>query len=143
MRAMDDTLAEDLRRAVGELVRAARTADTMPAGEAAVLGYLDRGGPYTTADLAHLRGVTHQSAAKTVKDLLGAGLVRAEPHPSDGRKLLLHITDRGRARLGDERTRRADWLDAAIEDTLSAREQEHLRACVPLIARLAGRLNDR
>lgn len=29
---MDDTLAEDLRRAVGDLVRAARTVDTMPAG---------------------------------------------------------------------------------------------------------------
>ncbi|MET9114422.1 MarR family transcriptional regulator [Streptomyces longwoodensis] len=140
---MDDTLAEDLRRAVGDLVRAARTVDTMPAGEAAVLGHLDRGGPYTTAELAQLRGVTHQSAAKTVKELQGAGLVRAEPHPTDGRKALLHLTDTGRRRLDGERTRRADWLTAAIEDTLSAREQEQLRRCVPLIARLAGRLNER
>ncbi|GHD52831.1 MarR family transcriptional regulator [Streptomyces galbus] len=143
MSLMDDTLAEDLRRAVGELVRAARTVDTMPAGEAAVLGHLDRGGPYTTADLAQLRGVTHQSAAKTVKDLQRAGLVRAEPHPSDGRKLLLHITGTGRERLSGERARRADRLTAAVEDTLSPREQEHLRRCVPLIARLAGRLNER
>ncbi|MFI5688189.1 hypothetical protein [Streptomyces sp. NPDC051636] len=45
--------------------------------------------------------------------------------------------------MAHERARRADWLNAAIADTLSAREQEHLRACVPLIARLAGRLSDR
>lgn len=68
----DDALAEDLRQAIGELVRAVRAADTMPSGEAAILGHLDRGGPQTTADLAHRRGVTHQSAAKSVKELLGA-----------------------------------------------------------------------
>lgn len=87
--------------------------------------------------------MTHQSAAKTVKELQATGLVRAEPHPTDGRKLLLHLTDTGRRRLDGERDRRADWLTAAIEDTLSAREQEQLRRCVPLIARLAGRLNER
>src|SRR4051812_17023021 len=93
MDSIDDDAAEDLRQTIGNLVRAVRGADTMPAGAAAVLGHLDRGGPQTTADLAHRRGVSHQSAAKSVKELLGDGLVRAEPHPTDGRKLLLHITD--------------------------------------------------
>ncbi|SED62236.1 MarR family winged helix-turn-helix transcriptional regulator [Streptomyces melanosporofaciens] len=132
----DDTLAEDLRQAIGELVRAVRAADTMPSGEAAILGHLDRGGPQTTADLAHRRGVTHQSAAKSVKELLGAGLVRAEPHPSDGRKLLLDITDTGRARLRQERAQRATSLGAAIGDALSTDEQRRLRDCVPLLSRL-------
>ncbi len=53
----------------------------MPPGEAAVLGYLDRGGPLTTAEIAQQRGVSHQSAAKTVKDLLAQDLVRAEAPP--------------------------------------------------------------
>ncbi|NJP95615.1 MarR family transcriptional regulator [Nonomuraea sp. FMUSA5-5] len=137
----DDTLAEDLRQVIGRLVRAARAADTMPPGEAAILGHLDRGGPRTTAELAHLRGVTHQAAAKSVKELLGDDLVRAEPHPHDGRKLLLHITDRGRARLQRERAQRAGWLDAAIRDTLSPEERRRLRECVPLLARLTDRMN--
>ncbi len=49
--------------------------------------------------------------------------MRTEPHPSDGRKLLLHITDAGRARLQRERTQRAGWLGTAIRDTLSPDER--------------------
>lgn len=133
-------LPEDLRRTIGELVRVVRRADTMPPGEAAVLGYLDRLGPQTTADLAQRRRVTHQSAAKSVKDLLGEGLVRAEPHPVDGRKLVLHITEEGRTRLRAERDQRADVLGAAIRDELSEDEQAVLRDCVPLLARLTAHL---
>lgn len=104
MAVMDDRqLAEELRLTIGGLVRTVRAADTMPPGESAVLGYLDRGGPLTTAEIAQQRGVTHQSAAKTVKDLLARNLVRAEAHPGDGRKLLLHLTQAGRDRLTEER----------------------------------------
>ncbi|MFI0242637.1 MarR family winged helix-turn-helix transcriptional regulator [Streptomyces sp. NPDC016845] len=136
----DDALAEDLRQVIGELVRAVRAADAMPAGEAALLGHLDRDGPHTTADLAHLRSVSHQAAAKTVKEVLGKGLVRTEPHPTDGRKLLLHITDAGRVRLRRERARRADWLNTAMRDALTSDEQRQLRQCVPLLARLTTRI---
>ncbi|MFD5818590.1 MarR family winged helix-turn-helix transcriptional regulator [Streptomyces sp. NPDC127038] len=136
----DDRLAEELRLAVGQLVRAVRPADTMPPGEAAVLGYLDRGGPLTTADIAHQRGVSHQSVAKAVKELLGQGLVLAEAHPSDGRKLLLHLTPAGRSRLTEERRRRENWLGAAIGDVLSSDERETLAAAVPLLSRLTAHL---
>ncbi|MEU6389059.1 MarR family transcriptional regulator [Streptomyces sp. NPDC046939] len=139
----DDALAEDLRQVIGELVRAVRAADTMPAGEAALLGHLDRGGPRTTADLAQLRGVSHQAAAKSAKMLLADGLVRAEPHPTDGRKLLLHITDSGRERLQRERAQRADWLNSAIRDALDPDERQSLRRCVPLLARLTAHITDR
>src|SRR5690349_10904625 len=110
----ENQLAEELRLTVGRLVRTVRTADKMPPGEAAVLGYLDRGGPLTTADIAQQRRVSHQSAAKAVKELLAQGLVRAEAHPSDGRKVLLHLTPTGSGRLAEERRRRADWLGTAI-----------------------------
>lgn len=134
------TFPEDLRRTIGELVRVVRRADTMPPGEAAILGYLDRLGPQTTADLAQRRRVTHQSAAKSVKDLVNGGLVRTEPHPVDGRKLVLHITEEGRARLRTERDQRAGVLGAAIRDELSEEEQDTLRDCVPLLARLTAHL---
>ncbi|MFD2421768.1 MarR family winged helix-turn-helix transcriptional regulator [Amycolatopsis pigmentata] len=140
---MNDTLAEDLRQAVGALVRAVRAVDTMPAGEAAILGYLDRDGPQTTADLAHRRNVTHQSATKSVKELLGAALVRAEPHSDDGRKLLLHITNSGRARLRQERAQRATSLSGAIHDALTPHERQRLRDCVPLLIRLTTHLTER
>ncbi|TWV30610.1 MarR family transcriptional regulator [Streptomyces misionensis] len=139
----DDALAEELRLTVGQLVRAVRTADTMPPGEAAVLGYLDRGGPLTTADIAQQRRVSHQSAAKAVKELLGQGLVRAEAHPRDGRKLLLHLTPAGSGRLAEERRRRAASLGAAIGEVLDREERETLAAALPLLSRLTARLTAR
>ncbi|MFE7649780.1 MarR family winged helix-turn-helix transcriptional regulator [Streptomyces phaeoluteigriseus] len=139
----DDVLAEDLRHTIGELVRTVRAVDTMPSGEAAVLGHLDRGGPQTTAELAHRRGVTHQSAAKTVKELLADGLVRTEPHPTDGRKLLVHITDAGRARLGIERDQRSGRLDTAIGEALNPDERRRLRDAVDLLARLNAHLKEK
>ncbi|CAL9328543.1 hypothetical protein SUDANB21_00033 [Streptomyces sp. enrichment culture] len=139
---MDDKhLAEELRLTIGHLVRTVRAADTMPPGESAVLGYLDRAGPMTTAEIAQQRGVTHQSAAKTVKDLLAQNLVRTEAHPGDGRKLLLHLTQAGRDRLAEERRRRAAWLGAAINDVLDADERRTLEAALPLLSRLSTHLH--
>ncbi|MFD7534749.1 MarR family winged helix-turn-helix transcriptional regulator [Streptomyces sp. NPDC059819] len=133
----DHALAEELRQVIGELVRKVRAADSMPAGEAASLGHLDRGGPLTAADLAHLRGVTHQAASKSVKELLGRGLVDVTPHPSDGRKLLLRITELGRDHLQRERSQRAHWLDTAIQ-ALDPEERQKLRECVPVMVHLAA-----
>lgn len=140
---MDHTLAEDLRHSIGALVRAVRAADTMPGGEAAILGYLDRDGPQTTAELAQRRMVSHQSAAKSVKELLHVGLVTAEPHPQDRRKILLHINNSGLERLRQERDRRAASLQGAIHDTLSAEEQQELRNVLPLLTRLTVHLTGR
>ncbi|MEU9099796.1 MarR family transcriptional regulator [Streptomyces sp. NPDC048361] len=138
---MDDTqLAEELRLAIGRLVRTVRAADTMPAGEAAVLGYLDRGGPLTTADVAQQWGVSHQSAARAVKDLQAQGLVRAEAHPSDGRKVLLSLTRAGRDRLAEERRRRTGSLGTAISEALAPDEQKALAKVLPLLARLDAHL---
>ncbi|MFF9060195.1 MarR family winged helix-turn-helix transcriptional regulator [Streptomyces sp. NPDC101213] len=141
---MDETqLAEELRATVGQLVRAVRAIDEMTPGESAVLGYLDRGGPMTTADVAHERGVSHQSASKAVKELLRQGLVRAEAHPSDGRKNLLHLTPAGSDRLNEERRRRAALLGTAIADVLGAEERQALATALPLLSRLTAHLRTR
>ncbi|MFE7174085.1 MarR family winged helix-turn-helix transcriptional regulator [Streptomyces sp. NPDC057616] len=136
----DEQLAEELRLTIGRLVRTVRAADTLPSGEAAVLGYLDRGGPLTTADVAHQWGVSHQSTARAVKDLLAQGLVHAGPHPTDGRKLLLRLTPAGSERLAAERRRRADWLGTAIAEALAPDERLALAKAVPLLSRLDAHL---
>ncbi|AZQ70220.1 MarR family transcriptional regulator [Streptomyces luteoverticillatus] len=132
----DNQLAEELRLVIGRLVRTVRAVDTMPSGEATVLGYVDRDGPLTTADVAHQWGVSHQSAARAVKDLLGQGLLHAEAHPSDGRKLLLRLTPEGSDRLAEERRRRADRLGTAITEALAPDEREALAKALSLLSRL-------
>ncbi|MFF3460725.1 MarR family winged helix-turn-helix transcriptional regulator [Streptomyces sp. NPDC002730] len=136
----DNELAEELRLVVGRLVRVVRAGDIMAPGEAAVLGYLDRSGPQIATDIAQQRGVSHQAVAKAVKRLLNSGFVRAEAHPSDGRKLLLHLTSTGRSRLAEERQRREDWLGAAIHQVLTSSEREALAAAIPLFSRLTAHL---
>ncbi len=132
----ESVLAEQLRNTIGRLVRTTRTVDTLPPGEAAILGYLDREGPQTAAELAQRRAVSHQSAARSAKELLGDGLIGSGPHPTDGRKVLLYITAEGRERLHGERHARADRLADAIRRELSPQEREVLEQSVRLLSRL-------
>ncbi len=130
-------LAEALRAVVGRLVRSVRAVDTLPLGEAAALGTLERNGPQTTAQLANARGVRHQSMAKTVERLAADGLVAKTPHETDGRKVLLAITPLGRETIMAERGRRADRMAEIIDVELSADEQATLAKAVDLLARIA------
>jgi DNA-binding MarR family transcriptional regulator len=133
-------IGEELRTVVGHLVRAVRQIDTLAAGDAAMLGLLDRDGPQTIAELAQRRGVRHQSASRPAKELLASGFVSAEPHPTDGRKQVLHLTPLGQTRLQRERHLRADRLAGAIDEALSAGERAELDRAVSLLARLAAHL---
>jgi DNA-binding MarR family transcriptional regulator len=130
-------LAEQLRAVIGRLVRSARQVDTVPAGEAAVLGELARGGPQSTAQLAERRKVRHQSIAKIVSRLDAAELVAKVPHATDRRTTLLSITPLGLAALSAERSQRSDWLAGAIHDELGPAERQRLAESVALLDLLA------
>jgi DNA-binding MarR family transcriptional regulator len=131
--------AEDLRWAIGEVVRATRTVDTVPSGEAAVLGLLDREGPLTIVELAKLRGVRHQTVAKTVSQLAYAELVDKGPQPGDARMVSVRLTTNGRRVLKAERTRRARWLAEAIDKRLDAHQRALLPATIEILRVLAER----
>jgi DNA-binding MarR family transcriptional regulator len=105
--------------------------------DAAALGVLDRDGPHTTAHLARLRRVRHQSMAKIMHRLTETGLVARVPHATDHRMVLLRITAAGHRVLDTERAHRTDWLAAAITDELSDVQRRQLARCVPLLAKLA------
>ncbi|WP_232247749.1 MarR family winged helix-turn-helix transcriptional regulator [Kitasatospora azatica] len=131
-------LAAELRAALGELVRHVRAADSvLPQPQLGALGWLVREGPHTTAELAERQRVRHQSMARTVHQLLQAGLIGQQPHPTDGRKLVLHATEAGVATLHDQRTRRENRLATTISRDLSPEEQLTLHQAVQLLRRLA------
>ncbi|PYC88116.1 MarR family transcriptional regulator [Streptomyces tateyamensis] len=130
-------LAADLRGALGNLVRHLRTEESvLPQPQAGALGWLVREGPHTTAELAQRQKVRHQSMARTVSQLLAAGLVTQRPHPTDGRKLVLHATETGTATLHEQRTRREARLAAAIAEQLSPEEQRTLAEALALVRRI-------
>ena len=129
--------AEALRLAVGGLVRAARTVDTLPTGEAATLALLERHGPLTIVTIAHRRGVRHQSVAKTVTQLTTAGLVVKQRQPGDGRVVTVHLTTEGHELITAERTRRARWLAEATE-----RLDDDQQTLIPTVINILQRLAD-
>jgi DNA-binding MarR family transcriptional regulator len=131
--------AADLRLVLGQLVRRVRAESSVPIGQLAVLGLLERDGPQSTSDLAAAQLVRHQSMARTVSQLVHAGAVEQHPHPTDGRKTQLTITALGRGLLEHERERRVDWLADAIERELAQDELAVLERATELLARLGAR----
>ncbi|MET7752845.1 MarR family transcriptional regulator [Micromonospora sp. NPDC005367] len=63
---------------------------------ATVIWQLHRHGPTTQQQLARAIGVTARNVTALVDGLQDSGFVRREPHPSDRRAFLVHLTDTGR-----------------------------------------------
>src|SRR6516225_5697931 len=131
------TSASELRVVLGQLARRLRAENTIPLSHGMVLARLERDGPSTTSSLASAERVRPQSMSQTVADLGAAGLVVRTPDPTDGRRILIDITERGRATLEEDRARRDGWLASAIEADLTPEEQRILQQAVAILHRLA------
>lgn len=127
----------ELRIVLGQLVRRLRTEHRFPISHGAVLGRLDREGPLTTSALAAAERMRPQSMAQVVGELLEEDLVARRPDPSDGRRILVEITERGVRALHEDRGRRAGWLAEAIEQEFDRAERDELLRAIPLLRRLA------
>jgi DNA-binding MarR family transcriptional regulator len=133
-------LAHDLRLVTGALIRSIEGGNTLPPITGAVLGLLDRRGAMTSSDLAGLRRVRPQTMAVTVKELLGSGYVTTTPHPVDGRKILLDLTERGRAAVVSDREGRVGRIAEGLSAGLSPSDLAVLARAVPVLARLVDDL---
>jgi DNA-binding MarR family transcriptional regulator len=129
----------ELAQSIGLLIRRMRASagsEELSLSERSVLARLDREGPKTTAELARAEGVKPQSMGATVASLEEAGLVERRPHPTDGRQVILSLSEKGEATrrriLGAKRS----WLAQAIGQ-LSERERETLFKASEIIRRLA------
>jgi DNA-binding MarR family transcriptional regulator len=132
-------LADDLRRAVSDFVRAIRIdTGTTRSAQLETLDLLDRRGPMNVAALAQTRIVTHQTMRLVVAQLEASGLVRQEADPSDRRSRLVSVSPVGRDALAREREARSSRIADAIRSQLSSDECDLLRAATLIIHRLAA-----
>ena len=130
--------AAELMQAVGVLLRRVRgEAGSEGPGwsQAAALGRLDRGGPMTTAELARAEMVKPQSMGTLLAELEQEGLVRRDPHPTDGRQILFSLTPAGVAARRQRQAAKLAWLTGAIS-RLEADEQRTLVGAIELVKRL-------
>lgn len=132
--------ANELRLSMMRLVRRLR-AERPPHGLSLTridaLGRLDRDGPATVTELAAAEGITPQSMARAMAELVESGLVTRQSDPHDGRQVLLAIAADGEALLAEDRARRSTWLAVTMADRLSPEERDVLRIAGRLLDRLA------
>ena len=130
-------LASELRAVLGQLMRRLRTQHRFSLSQGAVLGRLDRCGTSSIGDLAIAEHVRPQSMTQTIAELESDGLISRRSDPTDGRRTLIELTDRGRSTLEEDRRQRDGWLARTIAGDLSEREQQQLAEALALLRRLA------
>ncbi len=130
-------IASELRAVIGRLVRRLRAEHRFPLSHGSVLGRLDREGAASVSDLASREGVKPQSMAQTVGDLEGEGFVSRRPDPTDGRRILVELTEAGASTLKADRAHREGWLATVISEQLSREEQQLLERAVGLLKRIS------
>jgi DNA-binding MarR family transcriptional regulator len=134
-----DRAAGELGACVGFLVRRLRQVHVdgeLTLSQTQVLVRLERDGPATPGVLAAGEQITPQSMGAILAVLEERGLVSRSGDPSDGRRVVMSVTDLGRASLQGVRHEKARRLARAIKDGLTPAEQRQLIEVIPLLQRL-------
>lgn len=140
---LDLDSANELRRAVGEIVRVIRRTEDTPEGQIETLGFLVRDGAQSIASLARRRRVRHQSMSGTVAELEVQGLVTRSADPNDARSILVALTSDGVEMIRASRLRRSTLILDAARGVLSPAERELLTEVAAVFDRLTAELNER
>jgi DNA-binding MarR family transcriptional regulator len=137
----DSGLASALRISVMRLSRRLRSErdpdnELLPVGQLSVLGALFRNGERTVGELAALERVQPPSMTRTVNCLVDGGYVVRHKNATDGRQVVVALSDLGRDTLASDRRRRDVWLAQRLRE-LTPEERSVLRQAAPIIERLA------
>ncbi|MFF3013299.1 MarR family winged helix-turn-helix transcriptional regulator [Streptomyces sp. NPDC057939] len=138
-RRLRDT-AEELQLVVslmGRHLRMASAGSGVTLGQVSVLKRLDREGPRTITDLARAEKVRPQSLNATVGALQAGGYVERAAHPTDGRRKVIALTDRGRHAVAERQEAGRGRLADLMARRLAPAEQRTVAEAVPLLRRLA------
>jgi len=93
--------------------------------------------PRTPGELAEIERVAKPSMTRTVAALVERELVLRQDDPSDGRQVILSLTDEGRRTLRAIRRRRDAWMSSRVS-LLTPEEQEVLARATEILTRVAG-----
>jgi DNA-binding MarR family transcriptional regulator len=139
----DAGLANGLRISVSRLARRLRVeragglaqsglSDT----QVAALAALERHTEMTPGELAEYEKVQPPSMTRVITALEERGFVLRAPHPTDGRQVVLTVTDDGTRLVNEVRRRRDAWLAMRLRE-LTPRERATLRAAAPILEKLS------
>ena len=118
-------------------LRVERGSDDLTLSQLAVLGSLERHGESTLGELAGIERVKPPSMTRIVNSLVEMGLVVRRPHDTDGRQIVLDLTEAARTLLDEDRRRRTAWLSQRLAE-LTDDDRALLSQVLPLLERLAN-----
>jgi DNA-binding MarR family transcriptional regulator len=114
-------------------VRQSATAGGLSAASSMVLSRLTRLGAVRLTELARAEGVSQPNMTQLVTRMERAGLVRRVADVSDGRGVLVEVTDTGIEVFRRRRAERAHALDLLMHE-LTEREQQAVRIALPALS---------
>lgn len=132
-------VAAQLRIAIARLARQLRyhTGAGLTPSQHSALAAVDVYGPLRLGHLAKLERVAPPTITRIVDRLESEGLVSRTMEPEDRRHSRVEITDRGRVRMEESRSRRNAWLAERL-GTLGPAELGHIGAALPVLEALAA-----
>ncbi|MEU6097064.1 MarR family transcriptional regulator [Streptomyces sp. NPDC047079] len=115
-------------------VRHSATTGGLSTAASSALARLGREGPYRLTDLARAEGVSQPNMTQLVTRMERAGLVRRITDSTDGRGVLVEVTETGLTVFRQRRAERADALEQLIGE-LTEPEQRAVKVALPALAR--------
>ncbi len=130
-------LAHELRIATTRTTRRLRSVTTrkITLTQLSALASIQAAGELTLGELASRERVQPPSMTRVIARLCEEGLVERKTHPSDGRQVLVRLTDHGTTMLGAEAKAREAWLARKLSN-LPKEERETLRNASSILVRL-------
>lgn len=138
--ALAPAIASELRVSlmrIARRLRLERSSEDYTLNQLSALAVLDRDGDLTVGELATIERVKPPSMTRTVNSLVDAGLASRRPHDTDGRQIVVAITDEARAVLAEDRRRRDQWLSQRLAE-LDPADRELLARVAPILDSLAS-----
>ncbi|GAA1899939.1 MarR family winged helix-turn-helix transcriptional regulator [Williamsia serinedens] len=136
MSGKDDNLASDLSLAVVRLarhLRGRRATSTVSLTQLSALNTLSQQGPMTPGAMAAQERVQPPSMTRVIASLADLGMVKRDPHPTDGRQIIVTLSDLGQKVIADETHAREAWLRGQLAK-LGDEEQATLRSAVEIMS---------
>ncbi len=133
-------LAAELSLAVVRLTRhlRGRRADAqISLSQLSALATLNLEGEMTPGALAAKERVQPPSMTRVIASLSEMKLVKRDPHPRDGRQVIVSLTDTGRALLVDEAIAREEWMTEQLSG-LSGTQLTVLREAVVIMQQIVA-----
>jgi DNA-binding MarR family transcriptional regulator len=133
-------LASDLRTVVTRMVKKLRresvTAQQLSLTERSTMSLLYQHKELLPSELASMEKITNQSMSQILNELLKFNYISRTASDTDGRKVIISLTEEGEKTILQMRSERDMWLARAIRETCNEEEEALLRKVIETLTKL-------